>query len=129
MGVYSINYPVFVYGTLKRGYSNYHLIQDYTNKELSATTKGKLYDVGGIPGLVEGDDTIKGELMYFDPNYYQMALSVLDRLEGYDVNDINNSLYIRKLKKVFVNNQTIDAYAYFWNKSLEQAKEIKEGKH
>ena len=124
-----MNYPIFVYGTLKRGYGNYRLIQGFTTKELPATTEGELYDVGGIPGLVEGDNTVKGELMYIDSDYYQPALRVLDRLEGYDENNKSNSLYIRKLTKVLANHQRIDAYAYFWNGSLEQAEEIESGEY
>ncbi|WP_158212329.1 gamma-glutamylcyclotransferase family protein [Natranaerobius trueperi] len=124
-----MNYPVFVYGTLKKGYGNYRLIKDFTTHELPATTKGELYDLGAFPGLIEGSDTIKGQLMYIDSDHYQSALSVLDTMEGYDENNINNSLYIRKLVTVHADNQTIEAYAYFWNGSVEQAKKIEEGEY
>lgn len=78
---------IFVYGTLKRGGSNHHVMngQRFVTE---ARTEGRyaLYDLGGYPGMVLSDDdplSIMGEVWEVD----DQGLQRLDELEGLDVGE------------------------------------------
>lgn len=73
---------IFVYGTLKKGYHNHHLIarQKFV---CEAKTKPvyRLYHNGGFPCMVEADNngvSVKGEIYEVD----EICLKRLDKLEG-----------------------------------------------
>lgn len=70
---------IFVYGTLKRGRGNDYLLhgQEFLGEFLTK----KQYDLfeTGIPGLVEGEYQVKGEVWSVDKN----TLMALDSLEGH----------------------------------------------
>lgn len=73
---------LFVYGTLKRGYGNHHILEGSTylgNYELEGST---LIDLGAYPGLIPAEDDVHdvvlGELYEIDDD----LLPRLDRLEG-----------------------------------------------
>jgi gamma-glutamylcyclotransferase (GGCT)/AIG2-like uncharacterized protein YtfP len=72
---------VFVYGTLKRGYSNSTLLRTATYLG-DATLHGfDIHNVGngwGFPAITPGDGTVKGELYSVDA----ITLSRLNSLEG-----------------------------------------------
>lgn len=74
---------VFVYGTLKPGgryYPDY--CEGKTLQEREVYTYGKLFHLPlGYPGLIEGDDRIKGILLTFAD---ESVLESLDELEDYD---------------------------------------------
>lgn len=74
---------VFVYGTLKPGERNYpYYCEGKTLKERETYTYGKLYHLLlGYPGLMEGEDKIKGFLLTFAD---ETILERLDELEDYD---------------------------------------------
>jgi gamma-glutamylcyclotransferase (GGCT)/AIG2-like uncharacterized protein YtfP len=75
---------VFAYGTLKRGFSRFHLpvLARLRRRVEPAELRGTLYDLGTYPGLVlQGEGTVKGEVHLFAD--IEQALGVLDRLEGY----------------------------------------------
>ena len=78
--VYSMN--VFVYGTLMQGFPNHQIIAEYIDEIHEAGVEGKLYAVGGFPGLIEGDGEVKGELLVIDEDFKKEVLNKLDRLEG-----------------------------------------------
>jgi len=73
---------LFVYGTLQRGHVAHHLIRSLGRYLEQARVTGRLYDVGGYPGLVldaEGGE-VRGEL-------YRLArpgraFRILDAYEG-----------------------------------------------
>jgi len=73
---------VFVYGTLKKGFGNHHLLsKSLYHGDYSTAPSHKMVSLGGFPGVVFGKGTaaIKGEV-------YEVAddvLDRLDRLEGY----------------------------------------------
>jgi len=73
---------VFVYGTLRRGFDNHHLIEKYVQSVTAATMRGILYDLGDYPAMLSGDGVIVGEIVTFtDP---QHAFRVMDLLEEFD---------------------------------------------
>ena len=104
---------LFVYGTLKKGYHNNYLLKnsEYMGK---AITTGKMYNVGKFPAVTSGKDIIKGELYKID----QFTLNNIDYLEGYNKDNIIESLYIRKEISVIHNRKIIKAYGYIWNSSI-----------
>lgn len=75
--------PVFVYGTLRRGFANHDRFCFDVLEVVPAWTTGRLYDLPyGFPAMVPADDgRVIGELLTFpDP---VTALHRLDRLEGF----------------------------------------------
>jgi len=101
---------VFVYGTLKRGFGNHHLVED-AEEILEATTPGVLYDLPyGFPAMVLPEDAprnqsdesplVHGELCIYPEDELPEILRRLDFLEGYYPNRPESSLYLRILVKV-----------------------------
>lgn len=122
--------PVFVYGTLMNGLSNYkRLLEKTTVEEFPATTKGIMYSVhDNFPAVVEGEGAIKGELIYIDHEMYDLVLHRLDVLEGYRESD-PNSMYIRKETTVLNTQENIEveAYIYIWNHETYKLEPIYSG--
>ena len=107
----------FVYGTLKRGQSNYPLIEEAVRGMVPATIRGRLYDVGPFPALAEGDEAVRGEVLVVDPVELPRLLSVLDELEGYLPSDPAGSMYVRRAVVAAADDGgEVAAYAYFYNR-------------
>lgn len=77
--------PVFVYGTLLEGFSNYErYVKPYRHEIIPATIRGSVYHLPqGYPGLLDGSDTVKGGVLLFSPDDYEAAMEGLDKLETY----------------------------------------------
>ncbi len=73
---------LFVYGTLKRGRRNHHLLEQQTYLQEAVTEPVyRLCDCGSYPALVEvaeGGRAIRGEIFLVD----EALIPRLDRLEG-----------------------------------------------
>lgn len=73
---------VFVYGTLKRGYSNHHLLAGQAFQGEARTAPGfALFSLGSHPGMVElpsDGGSVTGEVWSVD----KRCLEQLDLLEG-----------------------------------------------
>lgn len=107
----------FVYGTLKRGQSNYPLIAGAVRAVLPATIRGRLYDVGPFPALAHGDETVHGELLLIASEALVDLLVMLDELEGYDAADPTGSFYLREIvAATTADGQEYAAYVYFYNR-------------
>ena len=107
----------FVYGTLKQGLSNYHLIADSVRAAMPATIRGRLYDVGPFPALAAGDEPVRGEVLTVEPDALPRLLAVLDRLEGYESGDLDGSIYIRRVVAATTDDgRAVEAHAYFYNR-------------
>ena len=80
---------VFVYGTLRSGEVNHHLLAGATYCGKHATLpRYRMLHLGAYPGVVEGGSTvIRGEIYRIDKRQFMW----LDRLEAYP------TLYKRKL--------------------------------
>ena len=70
---------IFVYGTLKRNYSNYRVIERSNGvfRGECSLPGFQLFDLGYFPGALVGNGTIHGEVFNVD------SLEELDALEGY----------------------------------------------
>ncbi|PZM97778.1 MAG: hypothetical protein DIU79_01740 [Actinobacteria bacterium] len=83
--------PVFVYGTLRHGQSNYaSFLAGHTSKEESAVLVGaRIYDAGHYPYVDYNPASpatgsrVVGELMHIASDRYQQVMERLDMLEGY----------------------------------------------
>lgn len=77
--------PIFVYGTLLEGFLNHQrYVKPYAHQAFPAEIKGEIYDLPtGYPGLLAGDDMVKGAVLVFSPEVYEEALAGLDELETY----------------------------------------------
>lgn len=95
-------HPFFVYGTLKRGGSNFaaHL-EGRTISEISAfLPNAALYNAGPYPFLVlESGGGVQGQVMEIEPSQYELVKQRLDELEGYDETASSN-WYERHLLEV-----------------------------
>lgn len=72
---------VFAYGTLKRGQCRQRYWPRQPVRIVAATIRGRLYDLGPFPALLEGSDVIEGELWQFAPGDMEQTLAVLDEVE------------------------------------------------
>lgn len=105
---------LFVYGTLKKGYSNNMLLRDTEFIEKSVTIDNFNIKSFGIPIVIKPVNTemkkeakpIIGEVY----NIPQEVLDIVDLLEGHP------DLYRRELTKVklFETQEIVDAYVYFF---------------
>lgn len=117
--------PIFTYGTLMEGLSNFKMLEGLFIEKKEASIKGFLFDIGFFPGLVEGDDNIKGELFFIKEEFYYQTLIKLDFLESYIKNDRLNSLFIRTVKEVYLEDGSkIRAYVYIWNRDVNRYHQI-----
>lgn len=118
----------FVYGTLKRGQSNYPLIAAAVRAASPATIRGRLYDVGPFPALAHGDETVHGELLLISPEALADILVLLDRLEGYDAADPVGSFYLREIvAATTVDGREDVAYSYFYNRETASLHHLPDG--
>lgn len=102
---------VFVYGTLMRGYRDHEKFLSEAKFAGNFIAEGfQLFDFGSYPRVIHSEiDKIYGELYIIDSN----TLAKLDILED------EGNLYIRKLIRVFNDNNEIqEAYTYVYNKNV-----------
>lgn len=73
--------PLFVYGTLLTGGSNYHVVEPYVVQVRSGAVRGRLVDAGDYPALIidRNGEPVAGEWLFLSAG----ALKVLDSFEGY----------------------------------------------
>jgi pyruvate carboxylase len=115
----SVRTRLFVYGTLRRGYSrNYRLGEAAARFVGMGRIRGRLYDLGLYPGArraTKRTDRIIGEL-------YELAdsagkLRELDRVEEFYPEKPSKSLFVRRRVEVELDDGTTQrAWAYFLNK-------------
>lgn len=75
-------YPLFVYGTLRRSQENYTLLRGYTLDEQPAWIEGyTLYVVNAYPAVSPGPHTVFGDLLRINPHVYDKVLARLDDFE------------------------------------------------
>lgn len=113
--------PFFVYGTLRHGQRNYHLLLNKTLKELPATLSGVvLYAMPAFPALTEGNSTVIGELIMVEPSHYARTLGDLDRLEGYTPGAPEaKCMYTRVMRQVtLADGNCADAWVYLGTPTL-----------
>src|SRR3990167_5214447 len=81
----------FVYGTLKKGYSNHVLLKEAKFICDGYACGTRMLDLGSFPAFIEGNFENRGEVYEVSPD----ILSFLDRLEGHP--------HFYERKKIFIN--------------------------
>jgi len=106
---------VFVYGTLKKGFSNHNRILAGNDVKISPVwTYGELYDLGwGFPAMTKGSLKVYGDLLEFND---LEILNRIDMLEGYRGIDSPYNFYTRKEIQVFKNKNSINSWVYLLEK-------------
>lgn len=110
---------LFVYGTLMQ-----HERNEFTEAIKKSTRyigKGfvyaKKYDLGDFPGIkidLSKKHKTQGELYEIIKNKNEL-FSILDDYEGYNKNNIENSLFIRKEIEIITKHKTFVAWVYEYN--------------
>lgn len=115
---------VFVYGSLRTRCYNYEkYLKDKVKYFQRAIIEGKLYHIEnkGYPAAIHGEGIVYGELMEFYD--YKEVIKILDDLEEYNENNINNSMYIReKVEVTLLDGSKEIAYVYIYNKECKENK-------
>ncbi|NLY67026.1 MAG: gamma-glutamylcyclotransferase [Tissierellia bacterium] len=119
---------LFVYGSLMEGFFNSEkALIGQVEKRIRAKTKGRLYHLAnkGYPAMVDGDDTIYGELLVMKD--LKGIFPTLNKIENYyGENDPKN-----EYNRVVIEVETLDgekvlAYAYKYNEdNVENQKDEK----
>jgi gamma-glutamylcyclotransferase (GGCT)/AIG2-like uncharacterized protein YtfP len=99
------NQLVFVYGSLKQGFANHHVLgtAEFVGRGRTLP-EFDLIDCGPFPAIISGGRSVTGELYKVDA----ATMKDLDVLEG------NGILYQRKKRPVIVNGQQISAWIYIY---------------
>jgi gamma-glutamylaminecyclotransferase len=100
-------HTLFVYGTLKRNFSNYHLLKDSQCLGPGCTKEEYAMYENGIPFVFKNEPVsrIHGELYQID----DITLQRLDKLEGHP------DWYCREQVEIITaSKQTITAWIYFY---------------
>lgn len=125
-------YHLFVYGSLRKGFQSpaYDYISRFFKFIGVAKVKGKLYDLGTYPAGVpsEEDCFIVGELYQAKNEHeFSWAIGQLDDYEGVDVETDEVQLYRRCASQVFFNDETIQAWIYWYKGEIAGKPEITSG--
>ncbi|MBW2451383.1 MAG: gamma-glutamylcyclotransferase [Deltaproteobacteria bacterium] len=112
--------PLFVYGTLRPGGSNFaRFLQEHAKRIQSASVSGQIYwhVEGDYPYLVNGPGRVTGHLIEIDPEVWPNLLAEIDRLEDYDMQNEAESWYVRRrITATLANGQRQTCWTYFWNR-------------
>jgi len=107
---------LFVYGTLmSTNRSNRAYLDDAEYLGKFTLNGYELYDLGSYPGIVEGNDKVKGEL-------YAVSIDKLDDIDRYEGEGF---LYTRKMVQILgEGNEKLNAYTYVYNKPVTGSMKI-----
>jgi gamma-glutamylcyclotransferase (GGCT)/AIG2-like uncharacterized protein YtfP len=113
-------YRLFVYGSLRSGFRSpvYEYISRFFHFIGEAKVKGKLYDLGSYPaGIATHEESfIIGELYQVnEENEFSWAIGQLDDYEGVNVESDEVQLYRREITEVYINNESTQAWIYWYN--------------
>jgi len=113
-------YKLFVYGSLRSGFKSpvYEYISRFFKFVGDAKVKGKLYDLGEYPAALPTDEDVYiiGELYEVkNAQEFSWAIGQLDDYEGMNVEIGETPLYFRKVAPVYFDDQTVDAWVYWYN--------------
>jgi len=105
---------VIVYGTLKNGKSNNHVLEGATFIGDCLVRNHKLYYSGFPVACPSSGDTLMGEVWEIDTT--KDTLHRLDRLEGHRGNNVNSgSMYFRHTVTAYLENGNIEGDMYVGN--------------
>lgn len=126
---------LFVYGSLRSGFKSpaYNYVSKYfTLISDDASVKGKLYNMGDYPAATPTEEScfIKGELYCINnADEFGFAIAQLDDYEGvHGEEDGAAPLFFRRKTTVYHgNNQTTEAWTYWFNGNVSDKPIIESG--
>ena len=107
--------PFFTYGTLMPGQVNAYLWgQSARALKTAVFPRGRLYDMGHYPMLVEGEGgPVRGVLVFVNVDVYEAMLACVDALEGFDADAPHASAYRRVARPVLAEDgRSLRAWVY-----------------
>ncbi len=126
------NSQIFVYGSLRSGFHHpaYAYISRYFTLEAEGKVRGRLYDMGDYPAAVPAKEEvfIMGELYRINhPDEFAWAMAQLDDYEGLNTEHGEAALYRRELVNVYTEDQTTEAWVYWFNGDIKDRPIIESG--
>lgn len=123
---------LFVYGSLRSGFKHpaYEYVSRYFTLIGDAKVKGNLYDMGSYPAAkpTEENNFIIGELYQLkNEKEFNWAFEQLDDYEGVHPENNEQSLYIRQKVTVYINDETANAWMYWYNATIDDQPLIASG--
>lgn len=122
---------IFVYGSLRRGRQPLNGWQ----RQFGAQYVGRgfiragLYNLGRYPGVIPSEKFKTYGEVYRLTNK-EPVLKHLDRYEGYDPEDHQGSLFVRKpINVTLENGRRVVAWVYFYNKRVSKERLIPSGEY
>ena len=121
---------LFVYGTLKSTYQHpmHQSLLRYAIYTGEGFLLGKLYKIDWYPGMIPSDneqDKVFGEIYTIENE--KALFELLDEYEGYEINDEQNSDYLRRKAQVWYNDKYLETWVYWYNQSVEGLEELENG--
>ena len=120
----------FFYGTLMDYLHPHEMIE---TKSERASALGILYDLGPFPGALfdtgQFTNIVYGTMITFTAPNANLAKGILhqfDGYEGYNQDDLENSLYIRKTIEVLVGDSKHECQTYQFNQFKDAVIDINE---
>lgn len=108
---------VAVYGSLKIGHHNHGVLGDSRLLGQDVLEGWDMYNLGAFPGIVKGEGAISVEVYEVTPETARR----LDALEGYQEDNVANSLYIRHEVMTTYGRTSL----YVFNKDLTDVKKVR----
>lgn len=123
---------LFVYGTLRRGphHETFHLLAKHVRYLGEATVPGRLFDLGGYPGMVWPDErkSVVGEVYEVDRKHWDRISTRLDEYEGCGPSDPLPREYRREIVNARLSNgAALRAWAYVLTRAPSKSREIRSG--
>ncbi|MDI3322334.1 gamma-glutamylcyclotransferase family protein [Pinibacter soli] len=122
---FNVTTYLFVYGTLRKSFPAHSTIEEYFSFVCNAQIRGELYYEGSFPAAVptEKEKSIQGEL--YKLKNEDFFGEVFCRLDEYE--EVQNELFVRERTTIFVDNNSIKTWIYWYNKSVENLEAIESG--
>lgn len=117
---------LFVYGSLKRGFPNHHVLGDARFIKNTVLIGGyDMYSLGGFPGIVPGSGRVHGEVYEISEDH----LPRLDALEGYNEKwPREHCMYTREVALVPDGpEEEQEVFVYIWNDDVSRRTKIESG--
>jgi gamma-glutamylcyclotransferase (GGCT)/AIG2-like uncharacterized protein YtfP len=126
------NSYLFVYGSLRKGFHNeaYNYISEYFTWVGNAKVRGTLHDLGAYPAAIPSsyDTYIIGELYKLENlDQHDWAFAQLDDYEGVHVETGEVPEYKRELATVYIENNEITSWIYWFNGNIANLPIIESG--
>ena len=109
---------IFVYGLLKPGLSLHHVVAPYVEREIPASTRGRLYDAGVPAARFDEDGDIDGFVLWLDEARLDDALKILDDLED------EGEAYRRVVVEAITADGPVAAHAYHYLPSVDGCRDV-----